>query len=98
MECKYCGKNFRGKNAIFCSLKCDRYYTKLERKNGLKYNKITVNLSSDIYESLRAIQSDLIKNTHETIFFSEVVSLVLEEGIKIKKMAIKNIWDLFLSE
>jgi hypothetical protein len=91
MECKYCGKIFRAKNAIFCSQKCDSYFTKLERKNGLKYNKITVNLNQDIYESLRAIQSNQIQNTHENIFFSEVVNLVLEEGIKIKKMAIKNI-------
>ena len=28
MDCKYCKKVFRAKNAIFCSTKCYEYYKK----------------------------------------------------------------------
>lgn len=90
MKCKYCGKNFRAKNALFCSKKCNTYYsTELERKNGSKYDVIAITLNRDISKSLRAIQSNLIQNTNENISFSQVVNLVLEEGIKIKQIVIK---------
>jgi len=42
-------------------------------------------------KNLRAIQSNLIQNTNENISFSQVVNLVLEEGIKIKQMLIKDV-------
>jgi hypothetical protein len=33
MNCKYCGKVFLGKNAMFCSMKCYKEYTQdLEEK------------------------------------------------------------------
>ena len=91
MKCKYCGKNFRAKNAIFCSQKCNTYYSTELQKNGLKYDITSINLNRDIAKNLRAIQSNLIQNTNENISFSQVVNLVLEEGIKIKQMLIKDV-------
>lgn len=92
MKCKYCGKNFSAKNAIFCSKKCDAYYSKeLERKAGSKFTLTTINMDQNLSKNLRAIQSNLIKNTNENVSFSQVVNLVLEEGINVKKMLIKNI-------
>lgn len=86
MECKYCGKNFRAKNAIFCSENCDVYYSKtLERKNNLKSVRVTFNMDRDISDSLREIQSNLIKNNCEHTPFSQVVNQILREGIKTKR-------------
>jgi hypothetical protein len=85
MECKYCGKNFRAKNAIFCSKICYTYYsTKLEKNNGSNYDRVTISMNQDVSKNLRTIQSNLIRNTNENISFSQVVNLILEEGIKIK--------------
>ena len=92
MKCKYCGKNSRAKNAIFCSKKCDEYYSKeMERKEGSKYTLTAINMDQNISKRLRAIQSSLIKNSNENVSFSQVVNLVLEEGINIKKMILKDI-------
>jgi hypothetical protein len=92
MKCKYCGKNSRAKNSIFCSKKCHTYYsTELERKNHSKSVRISVIMDQDISDSLREIQSSLIKNATENVSFSQVVNLVLKEGIKIKKSMIKSI-------
>ncbi len=78
MKCKYCGKNFRAKNVIFCSKKCDTYYSsELERKNNSKSVRVTLNMDRDISISLRAIQSNLIQNANGHISFSQVVNLVL---------------------
>lgn len=87
MKCKYCGKHSRAKNAIFCSKKCDEYYSKsLTRKNDSKSVRITFNMDRDISDSLREIQSLLIQNKCEHIPFSQVLNHVLEEGIKTKKI------------
>lgn len=92
MKCKYCGKNSRAKNAIFCSKKCDVYYSKeLEKKENSKSTLTTINLDQDLANSLRAIQSSLIRNTNQNVTFTQVINLVLEEGIKVKKIVLKNI-------
>jgi hypothetical protein len=92
MKCKYCGKNFNAKNAIFCSKKCDSYYSaETTRKSDVKYTQLSINVNQDVYTSLRLIQSDLIKNTNENISLSQVVNSILSEGIKIKKMTLKNV-------
>ncbi|QLH04812.1 hypothetical protein C5F49_05400 [Nitrosopumilus oxyclinae] len=92
MKCKYCGKISLAKNAIFCSKKCDTYYSdELARKNDSNFVRVTVSMDGDISKSLRAIQSSLILNTNESISFSQVVNLVLGEGIKVKKNVLKGI-------
>jgi hypothetical protein len=92
MKCKYCGKNSRVKNAIFCSKKCDAYYSKaLARKNNSESVRITFNMNRDISDRLREIQSILIQNKCEHIPFSQVLNDILGEGIKTKKMTLKNI-------
>jgi hypothetical protein len=92
MECKYCGKNFNAKNAIFCSKKCHSYHSaETIRKNGVKYTQLSINVDQDVYSSLRSIQSTLIKNTNENISISQIVNSILSEGIKIKKITLKNI-------
>jgi hypothetical protein len=92
MKCKYCGKNFNAKNAIFCSKKCDSYYsTELIRKSRAEYTQLSINVDQDVYSSLRLIQSDLIKNTGENVSLSQVVNSILSEGIKIKKITLKNV-------
>lgn len=91
MNCKYCGKYSSAKNAIFCSKKCNSYYSsEIERKNNVKYSPLCLNMDQDVLAGLRSIQCALIKNTNESISLSQVVNLVLSEGIKIKKMSIKN--------
>ena len=91
MNCKYCGKHSGAKNAIFCSNKCHSYYSsEIKRKSNVKYSRISISLDQDILVGLRSIQSALIKNTNESISLSQVVNFVLFEGIKIKKMSIKN--------
>jgi len=90
VNCKYCGKKSNAKNAIFCSKKCNTYYsTELERKNNSSSVMVTIKMDQDISNSLRAIQSNLIKNSTENVSFSQVVNLVLKEGIKIKKSTLK---------
>ena len=90
LNCKYCGKKFNAKNAIFCSKKCNTYYsTELERKNNSPSVMVTIKMDQDISNSLREIQSNLIKNAAENVSFSQVVNLVLKEGIKIKKSTLK---------
>jgi predicted nucleic acid-binding Zn ribbon protein len=90
MNCKYCGKKFNAKNAIFCSKKCNTYYsTELERKNNSQSVMVTIKMDQDVSNSLREIQSNLIKNSTENVSFSQVVNLVLKEGIKIKKSTLK---------
>ncbi|MBT8172878.1 MAG: hypothetical protein HKP26_02300 [Nitrosopumilus sp.] len=92
MKCKYCGKNITAKNAIFCSKNCNTYYsTELERKDMSNYTRVTITLDKDMSKSLRAIQSKLIQNTNESISFSQVVNLVLEEGVKVKKTVLNDI-------
>ncbi len=92
MKCKYCGKNITGKNAIYCSTKCQTYYsTELERKDTSNYARVTITLDKYMSKSLRTIQSKLIQNTNESISFSQVVNLVLEEGIKGKRTVLKDI-------
>ena len=92
MNCKYCGKKFNAKNAIFCSKKCNTYYsTELEKNKNLKSVMVTIKMDQDISNSLREIQSNLIKNATENVSFSQVVNLVLKEGIKIKKSTLKII-------
>jgi hypothetical protein len=91
MKCKYCGRNFNAKNAIFCSKNCDTYYsTEIKRKNNPELTRITVGVDQDLLKDLRIIQSNLIKNTSENISLSLVVNLLLEEGVKIKKIVMKN--------
>lgn len=91
MKCKYCGKNITAKNAIFCSTKCNTYYsTELERKDMSNYSRVTITLDKEMAKNLREIQSKLIKNTNEGISFSQVVNLVLEEGVKVKKTILNN--------
>ncbi|AJW71517.1 hypothetical protein [Nitrosopumilus adriaticus] len=91
MRCKYCGKNITVKNAIFCSTKCNTYYsTELERKNVSNYSRVTITLDKEMTKNLREIQSKLIKNTNEGISFSQVVNLVLEEGVKVKKTILND--------
>jgi predicted nucleic acid-binding Zn ribbon protein len=91
MKCKYCGKNISAKNAIFCSTKCHTYYsTELERKDMSNYSRVTITLDKEMTKNLREIQSKLIKNTNEGISFSQVVNLVLEEGVKIKKTILND--------
>ena len=92
MKCKYCGKNSTAKNAIFCSKKCDSYYsTELIRKSSAEYTQLSINVDQDVYSNLRLIQSELIKNTAENVSLSQVVNSILSEGIKIKKMTLKNV-------
>ena len=92
MKCKYCGKNFNAKNAIFCSKKCDSYYSAERiRKSDVKHTQLSINVDQDVYYSLRSIQSTLIKNTNENISISQIVNSILSEGIKIKKITLKNI-------
>jgi len=92
LKCKYCGKNARVKNAIFCSKKCDAYYSKmLKRKTDLKSVRVTFNMDRNISDRLREIQSELIQNKCEHIPFSQVLNDVLEEGIKTKKIIQKSI-------
>lgn len=94
MKCKYCGKNFRAKNALFCSEKCNKYYShELKEKNNSKYSRVTVTMQDDIIKNLRDIQSNLILNSIGNVSFSQVVNIVLQEGIKAKKMLIKKIWN-----
>ena len=91
MKCKYCGKNSTAKNAIFCSKKCDSYYsTELIRKSSAEYTQLSINVDRDVYSNLRLIQSELIKNTAENVSLSQVVNSILSEGIKIKKITLKN--------
>jgi hypothetical protein len=91
MNCEYCGKSFRAKNAIFCSKKCHAYNSKaLERKNNSKPVRVTFNMDRDISDSLREIQSNLIKNKCEHIPFSQVLNHILDEGIKTKMTLQKN--------
>jgi len=91
MKCKYCGKNSRVKNALFCSKKCDAYYSKsLARKNNLESVRITFNMNRDISDRLREIQSELIQEKCEHIPFSQVLNHILGEGIKTKKMTLKK--------
>ncbi len=91
MKCKYCGKNIRAKNSIYCSKKCHTYYsTELKRKSGSESIAVTITLNLDVSKNLREIQSNLIKNSTENVSFSQVVNLVLKEGIKVKKSVIKN--------
>jgi hypothetical protein len=90
INCKYCGKKFNAKNAIFCSKKCNTYYsTELDRKNNSQSVMVTIKMDQEISNSLREIQSNLIKNATENVSFSQVVNLVLKEGIKIKKSTLK---------
>ena len=90
INCKYCGKKFNAKNAIFCSKKCNTYYsTELERKNNSQSVMVTIKMDQDVSNGLREIQSNLIKNSTENVSFSQVVNLVLKEGIKIKKSTLK---------
>ena len=92
MKCKYCGKNSRAKNAVFCSKKCDSYYSKeLEKKESSRSTLTTINLDQNLSNNLRAIQANLIRNTNENITFTQVINLVLEEGIKVKKIVLKEI-------
>ena len=92
MKCKYCGKNSNVKNAIFCSKKCDSYYSaEIIRKNGVVRTQLSINVDQDVYSGLRLIQSTLIKNTAENVSLSQVVNSILSEGIKIKKMTLKNV-------
>lgn len=87
MKCKYCGKNSNAKNSIFCSKKCDTYYsTELERKTSLQSITVTIKMDQDVSISLREIQSNLIQNATENVPFSRVVNLVLKEGIKSKNI------------
>ena len=50
---------------------------------------VTIKMDQDVSNSLREIQSNLIKNSTENVSFSQVVNLVLKEGIKIKKSTLK---------
>ena len=94
MKCKYCGKNSTAKNAIFCSKKCDSYYsTELIRKSSAEYTQLSINVDQDVYSSLRLIQSALIKNTNENISLSKIINSILSEGIKTRKITLKNAWN-----
>ena len=91
MKCKYCGKNFNAKNAIFCSKKCNSYYsTEATRKSDTEYTQLSISVDQDVYSRLRLIQSTLIKNTNENISLSKIINSILSEGIKIKKITLKN--------
>jgi hypothetical protein len=91
MKCKYCGKNITAKNAIFCSTKCNTYYsTELEKKDTSSYSRVTITLDKEMAKNLRILQSKLIQNTNQGISFSQVVNLVLEEGVKVKQMVLKG--------
>jgi len=46
-------------------------------------------MDQDVSNSLREIQSNLIKNSTESVSFSQVANLVLKEGIKTKKSTLK---------
>ena len=90
INCKYCGKKSNAKNAIFCSKKCNTYYsTELDRKNNSQSVIVSIRMDQDVSNSLREIQSNLIKNSTESVSFSQVANLVLKEGIKVKKLTLK---------
>ncbi|NND85951.1 MAG: hypothetical protein HKM23_01215, partial [Nitrosopumilus sp.] len=67
------------------------YSTELDRKDMSNYSRVTITLDKDMSKSLRAIQAKLIQNTNESISFSQVVNLVLEEGVKVKKTVLNDI-------
>jgi predicted CopG family antitoxin len=48
------------------------------------YNRVTITIEKDVVKSLREIQARLIRNTTEHMSFSQVINIVLKEGLKRK--------------